>query len=644
VNPAFQHGEDGTGPGSAAGRVAAGRWKVAAFSLGAVAVLAIAVAGWELLHRQPVAPPAPPMLLASPLGPGDSLGADSVEFRANSGRPSRTAFAFLPDGRSLVYVGSGGRLMVRSLDGDSATAIPGVEHAESPFVSPDGRWIGYWAHGHLRRIPVAGGASSDIAAVDEISGASWSGDDRIAVGIYDVGIVLLFPSSGAPPDTIGPRTAVLPQFLPDGRSLLFTNLPGLLDMATGADASTVDWIPVGGGQPQVLIHDAMDARYVPTGHLIFVRHGVLLGVRFDAASHTVRGAPFTVLPDVMQALGGNNLVVTTGAAQVAVSPLGQLAWVTGGTSPDVRGEIVEYDRQGQPRVLSGAGIHKFASIRISPGGDRLALAGIGRTSILEVYDLERGTAQVIPTTGAQVTTAWSSDGRRIFTSLGSNDSTFLASLQSDGTGAPRRLGSAIPGDELELPAFLSPGDSILYVVHYPGRPLMGIDVASGAQHAVPNFPSDAGWEVLSPDGKWLAYAQAPAGTSKLEVYVSSWPAMDRRWQVSDSGGTEPAWTRNGRELIFMESVGTDSLQNSIARVYAAEIGDLSSAAPGRPHLLFTAPNVISDPHRAYDVSADGSHFFTVRLLPTRPAPAQMYAMANWFTQLRALSAQAEAHK
>jgi Tol biopolymer transport system component len=174
--------------------------------------------------------------------------------------------------------------------------------------------------------------------------------------------------------------------------------------------------------------------------------------------------------------------------------------------------------------------------------------------------------------------------------------------------------------------------------------LIGIDVATGARHPVPNFPGDAAWPALSPDGKWLAYAQAPNGTSQNEIYVSPWPALDRRWQVSDSGGTGPVWTRNGRELIFVQRVGADSLHNPITRVYAAEVGDLASSAPGRPRLLFTAPMCISNPLRCYDVSTDGSHIFSVRLLSTPAPPAHMYAMANWFTQLRALSAQAEAHK
>jgi Tol biopolymer transport system component len=643
ANPAFRHGEEGVRRGGAASTgVSARRWKVASFALGTVAVLAITVAVWAWSHRQPTAAPAPPMLLASPLGPGDSLGVTRIDAVKNYGRPSRTAFAFLPDGRSLVYVGEGGRLMLRPLDRDSAMAIPGIEHAESPFVSPHGRWVGYWADGHLRRVPVVGGPSSDIATIRrEITGASWSRDDRIAVGVQGAGIVLLSPYSGAPPDTIGPTTAVLPQFLPDGRSLVFTDLTAEFN-----GIATVDWIPVDGGKPQVLIRDAMDARYVPTGHLIFARHGVLMGVRFDAASHTVSGAPFTVLPDVMQALGATNSGAVTGAAQVAFSPLGQLAWVTGGTSPEPRREIVEYDRQGRPRVLDGAGVHTFISIRLSPSGDRLAITAFGQHSMLEVYDLQRGTAQIVPTTWTQVFTAWSPDGRRIFTEASDADSTFLVSLQADGTGTPRRIGAVHPLSEDEYPAFISSRDSTLYAFKASDHRLVGIDLDTGARHAVPNYPSGVVWPTLSPDGKWLAYGQVTPDTRQTEVYVSPWPKLDRRGQVSDSGGGEPAWTRDGRELIYVQlsSVQLSSTDTVGNRLYAVEMDHLPSGAPGRPHLLFTAFLGNTTPLRSYDVSADGSHFYTVRFLPTQAAPAHMYAMANWFSELRALSAQAEARK
>ena len=140
------------------------------------------------------------MLLRLPLQPGDTL----VGARANGDRPSRTAIAVSPDGSTLAYVSrrNGVRqLFLRPLSGETATPIAGTEGAESPFFSPTGQQLGFWSGGKLKQVPLTGGTATEIAAVPRITGASWSDDNRIAVGTDLVGIIVVSATGAIPPDT-----------------------------------------------------------------------------------------------------------------------------------------------------------------------------------------------------------------------------------------------------------------------------------------------------------------------------------------------------------------------------------------------------------------------------------------------------------
>src|SRR6185369_16458647 len=146
--------------------------------------------------------------LRLPLDLGDSISVWEPDETYNADRPSRTAFTFTRDGKSLVYAGrrNGKRqLFLRPLAGETAMPIPGTEDGESPFVSPDGASLGFWSAGSLRRVSLAGGPSTAIVKVNRIAGASWGEDGRIVVGVLDVGLIVVSVTNAAHLDTIGPR-------------------------------------------------------------------------------------------------------------------------------------------------------------------------------------------------------------------------------------------------------------------------------------------------------------------------------------------------------------------------------------------------------------------------------------------------------
>ncbi len=634
ANSGFRHGAEAGKAASGVGEVR--RWKrvaAATAALAALAVAALAVSLWPTRSARRAL--TPPMVMEVPFGEHDSISGTPLDRARNVGRPSRTAFAFSPDGRTLVYTGPGGRLLLRPLDSRTSTAIPGVTDAQSPFFSPDGRFIGYWSAGYLRRVPATGGPSTAIAAIGRITGASWGPHDRIVVGLKTDGLVLL---GAARPDTLLGPQAVLPHFLPGGKSLLFTHITH-----NAPFDSDVEWLPLNGGRPRILVRHGADARFVPTGHLIFVRDGTLMSVPFDRRTHEVTGTPFAVLPDVMESANSGSDDTSTGAMQVAFSPLGQLAWIPGGVDPDSRREVVELDRHGHTTPLPGAGQHFFLSARLSPDGHRLALASIGSHPSLEVYNLRRGTAHTLPTHGLQLWTVWSTDGRRVVTMVGGADSTRLVSLQADGAGEPRDIGRPFAGQV--YPAFSSPDGSKVYAMHPSRRRLVALDASDGAPDSVPDLPKSAEYPTPSPDGKWLAYVATEPQSGQRDVFVSPWPTLDRRWKVSAEGGISPAWTRGGRELIYLESSTTaDSLGNAEVRVMSVAVSADTSVAPGAAHLLFTSHLSVAQPLRMYDVSRDGSRFFALRRLPMPPASDHLYLMTGWFARLKRLSAEQESGK
>ena len=118
-----------------------------------------------------------------------------------------------------------------------AHSLPGTEGAESPFWSPDNRWIGYFADAKLQKIPASGGPSQLIAAVPDNRLASWGPDDTILLATGVTGILRVSSSGG----TVTPVTELdtsrqegshrFPQFLPDGRHFLFMVRSNLADQA-----------------------------------------------------------------------------------------------------------------------------------------------------------------------------------------------------------------------------------------------------------------------------------------------------------------------------------------------------------------------------------------------------------------------------
>ena len=292
---------------------------------------------WSVMYREP--PPRPVVRSSLPLPSGDSLS-----------YTDRHVVALSSDGTRFVY-SANNQLYLRAMDQTEATPVRGTDGgARSPFFSPDGEWVGFYTNGRLKKVAIRGGAPVRLCEATALWGARWEADDTIVFGQPEG--IMHVSADGGTPEVLIPlegteKVGHGPQVLPGEKTLLFT----LGDGANWEDAQIVVH-SLETDERKVLIEGGRDARYVPTGHLVYVvSRGdardlgrTLLAVPFDVDTLEVTGGPRPMAEGVMTA--GS----TTGAAQFSVSDTGSLVYVSG------RGlesrTLVWVDRDGKRR---GAG-------------------------------------------------------------------------------------------------------------------------------------------------------------------------------------------------------------------------------------------------------------------------------------------------
>src|SRR6185295_6607815 len=248
-------------------------------------------------------------------------------------------------GRRVVYVGRRAdkrQLFLRSLDSAAAVPIAGTEGAYTPFFSPDGQWVGFWAEDKIRKVSLAGGAPitvCDCGVSYPLLGGAWGADDTIVFPQRWSRALFRVPAAGGTPQPVTQVTLkdqdrghIWPEFLPDGKSILFTIFTG-----GSSEEYLIAVESLATGQRKVLIKGGTFGRYAASGHILYTRGGTLFAVPFDAAKLEVRGAAYPVAEGISQN--------TNGAAGYALSKNGTLLYATGGMALPER-SLVWVDRQG----------------------------------------------------------------------------------------------------------------------------------------------------------------------------------------------------------------------------------------------------------------------------------------------------------
>ena len=496
-----------------------------------------------------------------------------------------TTAAISPDGTRLVFPlkSSDGKQMLatRLLEETKPALLSGTENGRDPFFSPDGRWIGFFADGKMKKISIQGGAPIALCDAPDARGANWGADSNIIVAPNRVGGLSRVSAEGGTPQPVtkleGGGSHRWPQPLLGNEAVLFTL--SFSNVVFG-DAS-IAAVSLKTGEIKILVRDAYFGRYLPTGdstgHLVYIHDGVLFGVPFDPARLELRGTPVPVLE-------GLAADPTSGAGQFSFSRTGTLVHRTGKVAAP-SWPVSWLDNSGNAKPLIATPGFYLAP-RFSPDGKRLALAQfLGSHQQIFVYDLQRRTmSRVFFKTGTQRSSypIWSPDGNHIVCWFSSASGFSLGWMRADGAGETQSL---LDSKNLLVPYSFFPDGRLAY---FELDPESGWDIwtlpldLSDPDRPKPGkkdiFLRTASNELnpaVSPDGRWIAYQSDDLG--RYEVYVGPFDGQGGKRQISTGGGQLPMWSRNGRELFF------ENLDNRIMVIDYTATG-ASFTQQGKPRL------------------------------------------------------------
>ena len=478
----------------------------------AIGIIAFAAGAW-ILGTSSTSLPRPSRTII-PLAPGESATAD---------------LAISPDGNHIVYAAS--RLYHRALDQWEATPIPESEGARMPFFSPDSQWIGFLSGTRLMKVALSGGAPilvSEIAV--NARGASWSEDVVVVAPRNSAGLSKVAPDGGDPQILTSLNTERrekshrYPDVLPGGKAALFTLGTGDIE---SWDEASIELLSLETGEHRTLLEGGTDARYSPTGHIVYARENSLLAVPFDLTSLELTGTPVRVVDGV--AINAN------GDAAFGLSRDGELLY-TPSRGPRGRRRVVWVDRDGRTAPFIEEP-RRFRNVEFSPDGRFLAFEVGGANETIWLYELARGNLTRFTFRFDNATPQWSPNGETlVFTS--DRDGPFnLFQRAVNGNDPAERLATS---DDIQLPGSWTPeGDSLVFAEPRPGT---GFDIwrlrLSGDRvpEAVLQEPYNERRPRLSPDGRWLAYVSDESGQN--EVYIRSFPEIGSKRQVSIDGGMD----------------------------------------------------------------------------------------------------------
>ena len=555
--------------------VVAGGWR-AAFRQWVPWGVAVAALGLLAYDRLGPTAPRPVLRFGIPLPP-------SAAWVDEDG----SGLAISRDGSMLVYTGRDSmaerRLFLRREGELAPIPIPRTENGAHPFFSPDGRWIGFVGLGGLWKVSVSGGTPEPVCQLPGPRGyftSTWLESGKIVVAKPEIGLLGCSPDGRV--DTLVRADSGVsfrePHSLPGDRGILFavvreqTQRLAVLNLRNRA----VKALDVAGSNPQ----------YVTSGHLVYTSpDGVAHAVGFGLGAFAIRGEAVAILDGVRFGRTGN--------AMLAVSQSG--AMISAGGAP--RERILELvDRAGRASPLSRR-VGAFQEPRFSPNGRRIA---VSLDNEIWLLDLSSEALTRLSRDSVATRPSWSPDGREVLF-VRQREAVMLRRLRADGSAPAESL---LAWADAGLWEGLYTRDGRSVIVRTVGRGSRDIWLApldGRPPTQVLSSPAEEVAPALSPDGKWLAYSSNESG--RYEIYVRSLSPGGERSLVSRDGGTEPAWSNDGRELFYRRGPS----------VVAAGVRSGATFTVIDRTELFANSDYEADPtHANYDVAPDGRQFVMVR--------------------------------
>ena len=573
--------------------------------------------------------PAPP----AEAGPVTRFAVPLAEGQVFS-NPAAGSVAISPDGGRLVYVADG-QLYLRELGEATARPIAGTaEDPARPVFSPDGQWLAYAlprAGFAIRRIPTAGGTPRTISdGLGPTMGLAWSAQEEILLATSQ-GVFRVAAEGGAPELILEPvenERLTSPSRLPGGDDILLV----AVDEDAGLDVWDAGRILVYRDGERIPVWEGgSDPRYLASGHLVFAQDDTLWALPFDPVTLETLGGPVPVVEGVTRSAQG-----VTDSAHYAVSDGGTLAYAAG--MGNEQQSLVWVNRDGGETLL-GAEPRGYEYLSISHDGRRVAVDEANSSGDIWVwtFDTESFVRITTPDEEAMLYPVWSSDDERIAFGSRAEHQQDVRWKSSSNTGNIELLGSDLgAGQQGVTPYFIADGDRLLVYreqAHADTADNIRMVSLDGASEPVSLLDSrfDERNAVLSPDGRWMAYESNESG--QAEVYVRPFPEVETgQWTISTGGGVKPVWSRDGRELFYIEPAPPPATQ----RLMVAAVETDAAFANDVPTPLLDWPYDEGNEGRTYDVAPDGTRFLTHKAVEgsdTADTSPRVEVILNWTREL-----------
>ncbi len=544
----------------------------------------------------------------------------SVPFPAND-------LALSPDGRTLAMVAYSAQannyvLWTYEVGGRRTNSLDGTQGASYPFWSPDGKFIGFFADGKLKKVDVPGGQVQILCDAPNGRGGTWNRDEVIVFTPDSLGAGLFRVSSwgGSPVEMTKPDTTRFeqshrwPVFLPDGKHFLYlgANFSGKLEY------NAIFLGSLDSQERRLLVSTSANAAYAEPGYLLYLRDNkTLVAQPFDRRRYVLSGEPHTLSDEVLYTPLVDRAVFSVSSGELLVTQTGKGASLS---------QLTWFDRSGKPAGAVGVP-GSYGNVRLSPDGRRVTVDQTdrdGRNIDIWIHEPTLGaTTRLTFDPSPHQAPIWSPDGKQILFSSNRKLGTQLYLKNADGSGSEEEV--ADPGGGASAPVNVwdwSHGGK--YVLFRKANELWSLSWPERV--AKPLF--QAKWTVrnaqFSPDGRWMAYASNETGN--MEIYVSPFLNANGKWQVSSGGGQEPRWRQDGKELFYVSADG---------KMMAVTVTPGPSFKAGSPVLLFQTHRrqpVSSQDVFSYDVSGDGQRFLILTKVDEANA-APLSILLNWASEM-----------
>jgi Tol biopolymer transport system component len=527
----------------------------------------------------------------------------------DSGKP-----ALSPDGTQLVFAAAG-QLYLRSLDRFDAKPIAGTSGGSAPFFSPDGQSLGFFANQKVQKVSLQGSAPIELfRSIGGPNSASWGTDGAIVFSPAggSRGLLRLSDAGDNAPVIANPNGVDVtgyrwPEVLPGEEAIVFT--------ATRATGSAIV-AQLKSGERRVLLEGGADARFLATGHLVYMNAGRLMAVAFDPRRVEIIGTPTPVLEGVSYGLDGGGLY--------SVSTSGTLVYVQGGLIQTPR-RFVWVDRTGQTEPLASP-TRNYGQFSVSPDGRLVAvMLPAGTRNDIETYDIERNSFTRLTFESNNAFPVWAPDGLAVTYQSRRGGSVNLYRKRADGNGGEEQIPQSTSGSAA---AWSADGKALLSFRNTPdgGRHLWVTPISDiSKERSILRTRSAIESARVSRDGRWVAYISNESG--RFEVYVQPFDGGGSKFQISTDGGMEPLWSAGGNELFYRNG----------AKMMVANVRTAPAFSADTPRMLFEKPFFgPTIPTGTFGVSADGRRFLMLEPVAAETPVTEIQIVLNWAEELKRL--------